>query len=402
MTAGPAMTAGAAVTSPRPARRRPRTALIDVAWCLAALVGAASSAMDSFDTATVTGSHLFWALVVGSAGAIALWWRRRFPVGVAVLLLPLATITDVVGVAVLVAVYTVASLRSRTIAASIAAMHLLAGALYATQRAPSGLSVVEFVVLSVVLLLAALIGGGLVHSRRQMVEDLRARASRAEAEAGARAEQLRAAERERIAREMHDVLAHRLSLVSLYAGALQCRRDLSEDEVAQVAATIRSSAYQALEDLREILGVLRAGDIDGDLRPQPSLSDLDKLLAESRAAGIDVTFDQLPGPVPTLPASVSRAAYRIVQEGLTNAGKHAPGETLRVRIEGGPGDGLCVSMDNRIVPAGRASTIPGSRAGLIGLQERADMVGGALTHGIRRGDEGGLEFRVEARLPWPS
>ena len=390
------------MTAPRPARRTPREVLIDVAWCLAALVGSASSAMDSFDTAAVTGTHLFWALVLGVVGTIALWWRRRFPVAIAVLLLPLATITDVVGVAVLVAVYTVASVRSRRIAAAVAMMHLLAGALYATGRAPADLSVPDFVLLSVLLLLAALVAGGVVHSRRQLVEDLRERASRAEAEAGAHAERLRAAERERIAREMHDVLAHRMSLVSLYAGALECRQDLTEEQVAQVAATIRSSAYQALEDLRGILGVLRAGDVDAGLRPQPSLSDLGGLLAESRGAGIDVSFDQLPEQVRTVPAAVSRAAYRIVQEGLTNVGKHAPGETLRLRIKGSPGEGLCVSMANRLAPAGRSSSIPGSRAGLIGLQERADIIGGTLTHGIRRGAEGGLEFKVEARLPWQS
>ena len=165
-----------------------------------------------------------------------------------------------------------------------------------------------------------MIGWGLfVRARRELVRSLRAQADRAGDEA-------RAAERQRIAREMHDVLAHRLSLLSVHAGALEFRPDAPAEEVAEAAGVIRESARAALEELREVIGVLREEERgDGPPEPpQPALADLPALVEESRAAGMRLTAQIELGDVAPPPA-LGRTAYRIVQEGLTNARKHAPG-----------------------------------------------------------------------------
>ncbi|MFD8552819.1 sensor histidine kinase, partial [Streptomyces fradiae] len=241
-----------------------------------------------------------------------------------------------------------------------------------------------------------------VRSRRQLVAALRERARRAETEAGLRAEQAQRAAREAIAREMHDVLAHRLTLLSVHAGALEFRPDAPSAEVSRAAGVIRDSAHEALQDLRQIIGVLRApGDADGagGNRPQPTLATLDALIAESREAGTAVTLDtDVPDPA-AVPAATGRTVYRIVQEGLTNARKHAPGARVDVLVRGRPGDGLTVDVRNT-APPGPVPHVPGSGQGLIGLSERATLAGGRLRHGPGAGPGGG--FAVHAWLPWPA
>ena len=174
---------------------------------------------------------------------------------------------------------------------------------------------------------SAAVGWGLfIHFRRQLVLSLRDRATRAETEAQLRAEQAQQRARDEIAREMHDVLGHRLSLLSVHAGALEFRPDASAEEIARAAKVIRENAHQALQDLREVIGVLRAPV--GEL-PQPTLADVRQLVAESGRAGMRVSLRDETGGA-AVPDLVGRTAYRIVQEALTNARKHAPGaEVLR-------------------------------------------------------------------------
>jgi signal transduction histidine kinase len=233
------------------------------------------------------------------------------------------------------------------------------------------------------------------------VVSLRERAERAESEQQLRVGQARQLERNRIAREMHDVLAHRISLVSMHAGALEFRADAVGGEVARSAAVIRSSAHQALEDLREVIGVLRDGtDDDAPERPQPTLDDVPCLIKESQQAGMHVTFRfDFPETDGGLPLSVGRTAYRIVQEGLTNARKHAPGAAVVVDLEGSPGPGLTVEVrSRRPIADWPGPRIPGAGQGLVGLAERADLAGGRLEHGqLADGD-----FRLGAWLPWPA
>jgi signal transduction histidine kinase len=197
---------------------------------------------------------------------------------------------------------------------------------------------------------------------------------------------------------MHDVLAHRISLLSLHAGALEFRPDAPPDEVARAAGVIRASAHQALEDLRAVIGVLR-DDPDGAQpeRPQPTLADLEALVEESRAAGMRLGLAWRLAPEAAVPDGLGRNAYRIVQEGLTNARKHASGSAVDVTVSGAPGEGLQIEVRNRLpVGAVAGAPIPGTGTGIIGLAERASLAGGRLEHG--RTDAG--DYRLWAWLPW--
>ena len=227
---------------------------------------------------------------------------------------------------------------------------------------------------------------------------MRERAERAEAEQERRLQEARAAERTRIAREMHDVLAHRLSLLATYAGALEFRPDAPPEQTARAAGVVRSLTHQALDELREVIGLLRDdGEAADPPRPQPGLADLERLVAESRDAGMQVRLRQRCAASPTLTEAVGRTAYRIVQEGLTNAHRHAPGAPVTVDVRGTPGEGLDVAVVNDR-PGGPVPVALGSSTGLIGVAERVAVVGGTVEHGPTA--DGG--FRLRARLPWPA
>jgi signal transduction histidine kinase len=217
----------------------------------------------------------------------------------------------------------------------------------------------------------------------------------------------RRAERARIAQEMHDVLGHRISLASVHAGALAYRmaqadgghgQPLDPAEVRRAVAVINDTVRMAMVELSEVLAVLRDEDSAVTGRPSPGLSDLQTLVTEAAAAGQRVTLDvQVPASVaPRLRPSVQRTVYRVVQEGLTNARKHAPTAEVAVTVRAAPDDGLRIIVTNPIV-APSSAVAPGARSGLIGLSERVALDGGTLQHGVTDG-----AFRLEARLPWPS
>ena len=323
----------------------------------------------------------------GMALCLALWFRRRWPVQLALVAALVSTFSDTAGVATLLLMLTVAIHRPWRTTWMVFGVNALCLLIYVQVRPkddPLGITIG----FAVAFYLATAGWGFYIRSRRQLVQTLRDRADRAETVARLQAQQAQMRAREEIAREMHDVLGHRLSLLSVHAGALAYRPDASTREVAGAAEIIRASAHQALQDLREVIGVLRAPI--GEL-PQPTFADLPVLVEDSRRAGlpVDLHFDATGSP----PDHVGRTAYRIVQEGLTNALKHAPGEPVRIRVVGAPGNGLSVEVKN---PAdGRR---PGEGQGLIGLHERAQLVDGRLEHG--RTSEG--EFRLAAWLPWPA
>lgn len=225
-------------------------------------------------------------------------------------------------------------------------------------------------------------------ARRELIASMRAQVEQAEREQQLRVAQGQAAERQRIAREMHDVLAHRISLVSMYSGALAYRDDLNPEQTREIAETIRENANLALTELRGVLGSLRGEDGD---RPQPTLADLPGLIADNRAAGLRIEFSGV--TLEGLSPAVGRHAYRIVQEGLTNARKHAPGTKVEVRLSGGPGSGLWIELRNLV--NGRGAAVPGGGYGLLGLAERTGLVDGWIEHGIR--DD---VFQLEAWMPW--
>jgi signal transduction histidine kinase len=387
--------------TPEPPRLRARDRVIDLVGILVAVLVAAATAAEADASGRLTGDALFQSLVLACPASLALWWRRRHPVGVALLLAPVAALTDLVGAAVVIAVYTVAATRRRRVALAVAVVHVLASVPYAVLRPDPELTAAGSVAVSVVLLAVTVGFGTIARSRRRTLAALRERAVRAAAESELRAEQLRRLERERIAGEMHDALAHRISLVSLHAGALEIRPDLTREEVTKAAATIRAAAHHALEDLREILGLLRA-DGYGNLHPQPTLATVDTLVDECRAAGTEVTVDdRLPAGVRPPPSSASRTAYRVIQEGLTNARKHAPGVPVHVRLDRTGAGELHVLLRNRLV-TGPGPAIPGARSGLVGLAERVSLAGGRLDHGARHGEPGVVAFHLEAWLPWPT
>jgi len=332
-------------------------------------------------------------LAVGAVWLVFLLvFRRRYPVAVAVtMMFAQWTATSALGTAA-IAMYSLAMLRSwRAVlpiaGANIALIVTLFWITSTWHQFRQG--TVVFVLLYAVLITA----GMLVRSRRQLIASMDERARAAETEQRLRVEEARLLERERIAREMHDVLAHRISLLAVHAGALEFRPDAPADQ-REAAGIIRQSAYEAMEDLREVIGVLRDDAAGGDPeRPQPTLADVAALVQESRRAGGRITLEEnVPDPG-RVPARVGRHAYRIVQEGLTNARKHAPGAQVTVSLDAGAE--LDVEIVNRLPPGPPAARLPGSGAGLVGLAERVALLGGTLEHG-RTGDG---RFRLRARLP---
>lgn len=230
-------------------------------------------------------------------------------------------------------------------------------------------------------------------ARRDLVAALQDRAMTAERESAAQAESARAAERARIAREMHDVLAHRISLVSMHAGVLAYRDDLSVEQTREIAGIIQANAHDSLTELRSVLGSLR-GDGEAPPLPQPTLADLPGLIEEQRGLGVVVELSDQLKQREELSPLVARQLFRIVQEALTNARKHAAGAPVWVTLYGRPGEGVHVDVRN---PLTQSSGVPGAGLGLLGLRERVAVVGGTLSAEVDRGD-----FVVRAWIPWQS
>jgi signal transduction histidine kinase len=340
-------------------------------------------------------------LVIDAIGAaiacVALWWRRRWPLGVGLAVVAIEVVSPAAGLAGVVTLYTVAAYRRWQLAVLIAAAQVALLPLgRAIQPQGQGLSPAVYY-LTGTFAPAVVVAWGMF--RRTRLQAQRERARRAAAEEQLRTEQVRYAERTRIAREMHDVLAHRISLLSLHAGALEFRPDAPPGEVARAAAVIRASAHQALEDLRAVIGVLRDGpDGPGPEPPQPTLAALPGLLEESRAAGMGIRAEVGLPDLAAVPDAIGRHALRIVQEALTNARKHATAAPVKLRLDGAPGHGLTIEVRNPTPALATAEPkIPGTGAGLLGLTERATLSGGRLEHGL---DERG-HFRLHAWLPWP-
>jgi signal transduction histidine kinase len=390
----------ASVTAPAP-RRRPRDWVVDSLLFLVAVVFALLVVGGWLESSTPPEPGWLFTLdvVAGAVGCAALWLRRRWPVGLALFLIALSTFSETVAGAMVAGLLTVAIHRPPRTTGWVFACSLVAPLIYVVLRPEPGTPPVLLFLLGVIVQGAAVGWGLFIHFRRQLVLSLRDRAVRAETEAQLRAEQAQQRARDEIAREMHDVLGHRLSLLSVHAGALEFRPDAPAEEVARAAKVIRENAHQALQDLREVIGVLRAPV--GEL-PQPTLADVAQLVAESGRAGMRVALrDETSGAAPDL---VGRTAYRAVQEALTNARKHAPGAEVLVHLAGSPGNGLTVEVRNGPVDPGPPpdpdpgpANDAGAGQGLAGLAERVALASGRLEHGPTA--EGG--WRLAAWLPWP-
>ena len=341
----------------------------------------------------------FWIdVALGVTAVGVMQYRRRRPVAVTVLIATAAMPSFSAIGAWAVCQASLATRRRWREILPTAAFGVLTGQVgYALQPEPP-LSWVANLVFTALLTGVIVAVGMYVGARRELLASLRDRAERAEHEQTLQVATARAAERARIAREMHDVLAHRMSLVALHAGGLAYRTDLSPAETRETAGVIQANSQRALADLREILGLLRDPErgIDAtDHRPQPTLGDLHTLLADERAAGAHVTLHSSVEDVDELPVSTGRSAYRIVQEALTNARKHAPHAAVTVELTGGPGRGLDLCVRNPL-PAGGRDGADGSGFGLVGLAERAAAGHGRLEHGATTDGD----FVLRAWLPW--
>lgn len=346
-------------------------------------------------------------LLCGVAALVVLHWRHRFPVRVMLAVQLLAVPSTLAAGATCLAVGSMAT-RRRAWQAVLAVLF----------SAPMSLATNTFYedgqtgpwwagVLSAVLFTALIIASGwYVGARQDLVTSYRERIEAAENAQTLRVEQALSAERTAIAREMHDVLAHRISLIAMHAGALAYRTDLSAEQTRQAASLIQSTATQALDELRGVLGVLRAaegsvGVVESEHRPQPSIADIHDLVADAVASGSRVVLDDRVSGRAEVPLDVGRHGYRLVQEALTNARKHAPGAPVEVVVDGRPGGEVTIEVTNpsayvigALVPP---PVVPGSGLGLIGLAERAHLAGGSLAYGST--PDGG--FRVYGRFPWP-
>ena len=309
------------------------------------------------------------SVVVGIATLVSLHWRRTHPAAVGIGIGAVSLVILPASGANLAATFN-AAIRARGRDLAVIAGLLIAWAFASPLLyPPSGGYWVNAG--ACLLLTGVVLGWGLfVRARRELVRSLRAQGDRA-------ADEARAAERRRIAREMHDVLAHRLSLLSVHAGALEFHPDAPAEEVAETAGVIRESAKTALEELRGVIGVLREDGSESLTQPpQPTLADLAALVEESRAA-------------------VGRTAYRIAQEGLTNARKHAPGAAVTLTVRAPDGDLQVEVRSLAPVAVAAAAPLPGAGTGLIGLAERVSLAGGTLEHGV---DPDGA-FVLRASLP---
>jgi signal transduction histidine kinase len=385
--------------TPNP-RRSTRDWIVDIALFLLALGSWPLIWLDV--QATVGNRGPEWLptldLVVGFLLCWTLWWRRRWPAALAVIG-ALAGLLSLSGaLAIFILFFTVVVHRRPTISAPIALLNVAVGMVLNLYRPDQLLGTLGVFLVNVGLTAVIFAWGMFIRARRQLILALRERALRAEREQQLLVAQARHVERARLAREMHDVLGHRISLLAMHAGAIEFRPDAPPEEIAKAAGVIRENAHAAMRELREVIAVLRE-DEPAPNRPQPTLEDIPALVAETREAGMHVDLDNQVEEPRSAPAGLAATAYRIVQEGLTNARKHAPGARVTVQVAGRAGEGLTVRVSNP--PSVRPpATDPGLNAGtgLVGLTERVALLGGRLEFGR---DATG-EFRVGAWLPWPA
>ena len=414
---GPSTVKRVRATSTIPARlradRRVRDAAPAVALAVVFLVAPAFG--EQGWTSADTGPAL-----LAVASCLPLVVRSRWPLAVlaATVALDILRITvtpefEITPAASLVALYTLASLRGRWLAwpAGIASAALITAA-YALAHDQSWTSGVVLGLFDLPLLATAF--GDTVRSRRAYLAEVEARAERAERTREQEARRAVTEERLRIARELHDVVAHHITLVNAQAGVAHHLMRDNPDAAYQALGQIKETSRAALDELRATVGLLRQPD-DGPepLRPLPGLADLDELVSAFLATGSQVDLDRRGTPVPVA-TGIQLGAYRIVQEALTNARRHAPGAHVRVLLEySAESLHITVANDGRHGPRTRtmAATGPGTESaaelgagpgtgkgtghGLMGMRERAAALGGTVATGP--GPAGG--YRVQAELP---
>jgi signal transduction histidine kinase len=363
---------------------------LDVLWMAVSFLATTAQALAQRD-GRITSAEFTGGTLIGLVGTVVLWWRRSHPVAVTVVGIAVYLVSGI-PVVIAVGLFTLAVHRRDQMLIAVAAA---SAATFAVRNRIDGVEWDAAIVVAIIEAGFVVAAGSYVGARRDLLASLRERAVRAESERELRAEQAKAGERARIASEMHDVLAHKVSLIALHAGALEVNTPADPSAIRRSAELIRTTAHQAMEDLREVLGVLRVGaDVtERDLRPTPRAADIRRLVDASREAGVRTELTMTVGD--DLPEPIARTAYRIVQEGLTNVHKHARGADTSVTIEGDESSGIRVRVVNHR-PVSAATLLPGSGFGHVGLLERVVLLGGTLESGAT--PDGG--WRLAAWLPW--
>ncbi|OLT54628.1 sensor histidine kinase [Cellulosimicrobium sp. CUA-896] len=375
---------------------------------------------------------LWWVLLAGVATAVV--WRDRYAVVVCLSTAAAGVLTPVGAVAPLLALpFVIARERRwRVVVGCAAATALAVGVSFWRDEAREGEAVIFSITstglsgtsyltpagyaILTALLVAASVGAGFLRravgradAAQQVAaaENQRARVLSSQADE-LRTEVSRQEERELIAREMHDTVAHELSLMSLQASAYEVSTD--NPDVVDVARTLRSSAHRTLDEMRTLIASLRAGS-EQYTGSAPALGDLATLLDDARAGGVDLTATVFVADADEAPAALTRAVYRVVQEALTNVMKHAPGARADVDVRARPGDGVDITVRNAVLPELNpyadapvlgdpgatvgASGIPGGGSGLVEMRERCEAMGGTFDAGVQDG-----RYVVRAHLPW--
>ncbi|MFM9371641.1 sensor histidine kinase [Streptomyces sp. Da 82-17] len=410
---------------------RRRSAAFDVGLAVAS---AAECGAEGVAFAGRAGLPVALGVVLGVVAGSVLVLRRRWPI--AVVLVSIAVTPANMGfLLTVVGLYSLAASDvPRRITGALAGMSLAGTMIVTFVRSQQdmvqgdlelGEWFVPFVAVTASLGVTAppLLLGLYVGARRRLMESLRERADSLERElqllaerAEERAEWARNEERTRIAREMHDVVAHRVSLMVVHAAALQAVARKDPEKAVRNAALVGDMGRQALTELREMLGVLRTGEAVRGESPAPlaavgeaaaaaasraqtedgpCLADLEELLGQSRSAGMAVVLS-VEGEPAGYPAEVEQTAYRVIQEGLTNVHKHASGAKTYVRLAH-RGAEVAMQVENEPPPEGvrDEARLPSGGNGLVGMKERVGALGGVFVSGPT--DAGG--FRVSAVIP---
>lgn len=386
----------------QPEQYQPRLTWAGHAWRLAVMLLVSAAAFGS--RAEYLWNEVRWwfflDLALGTLSYTVIWWRRRHPVAVTAFtnLVGMVSATSLGPAALsLVSVSTrrrwreIIPLTVLCVAASVVAIEF-----FGTPAEADDPVLVQFAV--TVAVTAAMVSWGMyIGSRRELLASWRARALASEAEQQAKVQQARSMERARIAREMHDILAHRISAMSMSAGALAYRTDLTGEQVRETAKTIQETSRLALNELREVLGVLREGPGDAEPEePQSGLPDLNALVTEARALGMRVDFTS-EIDIDALPPAIARTLYRCVQEALTNARRHAPHTPVTVHIRGGVDHGVDLLVENPL-PVSAPATAPNPGLGLVGVAERVALSGGRQSVTVSEDKR----FLLHVWLPWQS
>jgi signal transduction histidine kinase len=376
-----------------------RTARLDTAYVVAAVVMAGAALFEAGyggPEAELTPLSVGSALLTGLAVLVARWT----PLGAIVLLAAVVAVPALVvpdlppsgGAQLIVWMLLVGNAAYRLPRDRGLVGYGVAAVVPAVTIVVAGESVWEFLFYGLILAPAWIVGVLLRREQRRSAE-LAALAGELRREREKQAEVAVAAERTRISRELHDAVAHTVSVMTLQVGVVRRRLGVGsvEEETLRGAETL---GRQAVDELRRIVGLVREGE-SAALAPLPSMAQLDELVAHVRGTGTSVTVD-LTGPVAEIPQAVDMSAYRIVQEGLTNALRHAPGARIEVRVAVGARE-IEVSVVNGPARTPVAASVGGGH-GLVGIRERVHVLGGAFTAGAT--PDGG--HRLHARLPLTS